>query len=173
MLKSNLIAAGLLLSACTAMVPSTVVQLMNLSPLTADPEDLAVRIDLPGTVGIREGSARFTIISTYKEETTTYAYVLERQDNVYRIAPEDVDALRALQTRLREQEEAAPRDNSGSLSITAGPCLKSDFAAMDDLVSVGIRTAKDGPFLPLFNNEPLSALFGEVDLSILPICDTP
>lgn len=173
MTRHILIALSLSLTACAAVVPTTALQLMALSPLTADPEGLAVQIDLPETVGVQPGSATMTITNTYLGETDTFVSVLERQGTVYRIAAEDIAPLRALQAKIRERETTAPDDNSGSLSIFAQPCLKSDLASPDDEVSVAVQAAQDGPFLPLIRKQPLSALFGEIDLTDFPLCEAP
>ena len=175
MLRPLVTITGLCLAGCTAMVPSTALQLMSLSPLTADPAALAVQIDLPKTVGIQPDSATLTISNTYRDDVAVYAYTLDRpgEASLFRIAPKDVAGLRDVQAKIRAQEDAAPEENSGSLSVTASPCLKSDFASLDDRVSASIRTATDGPFLPLFRDQPLSKLFGPADLSALPLCDMP
>ncbi len=175
MLRLTITFSALCLAACTAMVPSTALQLMSLSPLTADPAALAVRIDLPKTIGIQPDSAKLTLSNTYRDEIAAHTYTLDRPGDasLFRIAPKDVAGLRDLQTKIRAQEDTAPQENSGSLSVTASPCLKSDFASLDDRVSVSIRTAPDGAFLPLFRDQPLSKLFGPTDLSALPLCDIP
>ncbi|MEL6640268.1 MAG: hypothetical protein AAFP98_02965 [Pseudomonadota bacterium] len=160
------------LTACSALVPSTVVQLMSLSPLTADPEALAIQIVLPDSVGIVPNSAVLVLSNTFEGETTEGRFVLDQSGDVYRIAPNDVEPLRQLQATIRTQEEAQPDDNSGSLSVNAAPCLNTANASVEETVSVSIQAAKDGPFLPLFRDQPLSALFGQQDLVTWPTCPT-
>lgn len=161
---------ALSLTACTALVPSTVVQLMSLSPLTADPEALAIEITLPDSVGIVPNSAVLVLSNVFEGETTEGRFVLAQNGDVYRIAPNDIEPLRQLQATIRAQEEAQPDDNSGSLSINAAPCLNAADASVAETVSVSIQAAKDGPFLPLFRDQPLSALFGQQDLATWPLC---
>lgn len=163
---------ALSLTACTALVPSTVVQLMSLSPLTADPEALSIQITLPDSVGIVPDSAALILSNTFEGKTIAGRFVLDQNGDVYRIAPSDVERLRQLQATIRAQEEAQPDDNSGSLSVNAAPCLNAADASVAETVSVAIQTAIDGPFLPLLRDQPLSALFGQDDLATWPPCPT-
>lgn len=164
---------ALCLTACTALVPSTVGRLMALSPLTADPEAIALRLTLPEGAGIRPGSALMVLETTNDGSTTTDTYVLDQRGDVFAVAATDVPLLRARQAEIAAMEAADPDAISGSLSITASPCKIGDGPTLNSRISVAMRLAVDGPFLPLVNNGPLSAVFDETDIAAWPACPTP
>lgn len=172
MLRHIVLPLAIGLSACTALVPSTVGRLMALSPLTADPEAIALRVTLPDGTGIMPGSAKMILETTGGIEKSG-TFILARQGDVFSVAPNDVDRLRTLQAEIAAVEATNPNDISGSLGITAGPCVVGEGPTADSRLSVGMRLAVDGPFLPLVRNGPLSAMFDETDIATWPTCPTP
>lgn len=157
------ILATLILSACTAVVPSTITKLNAISPLHADPADFAIALTLLPGIGIRPGSARLTltVVRDDIDAQRSGVFVLERVTNdsaIYRIATGDQAALRAIQqTGLAWQAENEAA-TSGALGINLSPCMIGTGPAPGARVSVGIRVAKEGSFLPLIRNGPLTAV---------------
>ncbi|MEL6572752.1 MAG: hypothetical protein AAFQ64_13895 [Pseudomonadota bacterium] len=164
---------ALTFTACTALVPSTLGQLMTLTPLTADPEAIALQLTLPDGAGIMPGSAAMVLEATQNGETTSDTFVLEQSGDIFSVAASDLSRLRARQAMLRAAEEADPDGVSGALSLTAGPCQTGDNLSVDARISVGMRLAVDGPFLPLVRNGPLSAVFDEAEIAAWPPCPMP
>ncbi|MFK7834989.1 MAG: hypothetical protein AB8B60_02105 [Sulfitobacter sp.] len=152
-----------LLSACTSIVPATVARLNALSPLEADPAGFAVAMTLPEGVDIAPRSARlmFTVARTDTGEMRDGVFVLERTNAdqaIYRIAPQDLPALRELQGIARDWRAEDENATNGSISVTLAPCRIGAGPTEDARASVAIRTDEDGPFLPLVRNGPLTAL---------------
>jgi len=172
----RLIIAFLALSACTAANPVTLLKASRLSPLTADPEILGVNVELPTGVGVLPDGA---LISFYSERTDTgealrEAFVLQViGGTLYQFNPADLERLRTTQTTVRQWEDAAPRANSGGISLFIKPCVVGDGPEDDARASVQLRLDKSGTLNPLFTNQPISEVIGDQDLSEWPQCSGP
>ena len=160
------------LSACTSLVPATVMQLSGLSPLTADPADFAVSLDLPEGVAVTPGSARltFSVMRSDLRQIDSETMTLMQVGDVFAISPQDQARLRAIQTRARGWKAQAPDATEGSLSLSLAPCGTGYPLAPDARVNVGVRLSEDGPFLPLVRNGPLSAVAEAVQIADMPPC---
>lgn len=161
-----------LVAACSSVVPTTVMRLGGLSPTTADPAGFAVDLSLPDGVGVQPGAARliFEVKRTDSGEASTGTYVLTAQDGVYRIAEDDLRALRAQQSTARAWEASQPDATEGALSLNLTPCLIGAGPAPGAKVSVAIQIAQDAPFLPLLRDAPLSAVASEAEILQMPGC---
>jgi hypothetical protein len=150
----------LLLSACTSIVPSTVMRLNGLSPTTADPAGFAVDLTLPAGLDVQSGTAQliFAVTRSDTNEAQSGTFTLEREGSTFRIAPGDLPALRALQATARRWDAESDNATEGSLGINLSPCKVGDGPSPDARVSVALRMAPDGAFLPLVRNGPLSAV---------------
>ena len=166
------ILAALILCACSSVVPSTALRLSGLSPTTADPADFAVDLMLPEGIDIQPGTARliFAVARTDTGQAQSGSFVLEREGTVFRIAVDDVDRLRDLQATARQWDAENDAATSGSLSISLSPCRIGDGPERDARVSVGLRLAQEGAFLPLIRNGPLSAVASEDEIREMPLC---
>lgn len=156
---------------CTSLVPSTVADLRALSPLDADPGALAVALDLPAGQGIAAGTEAITlsaIRSDTGEEVGHRAALLPDADTsgiiaqpggrvtAYRIAPSDLDALRAVQRRVKAWKEEAPDAVKGSLSVALQGCTLGTGPNPDARASLWIQTEANKPMQPLLRDAPLS-----------------
>lgn len=166
-----------LLLGCASLVPATALKLRNLDPLTADPAEISVAVDLPEGLSILPESVVLTLSSRNAEgQALDGAYTLtETRDSEgrrrFQIAPEDQAELRALQSGARAWEEADPDGTFGSISIALEGCRTgSDATFADARASVYISLAPDVPAMPLFRNAPLSQVFAAEDLAVLPLC---
>jgi len=171
-MKSLLLTAFLSLCACGSVVPTTALQLANLSPLTADPADFAVKITVPEGLDVTPNTAAlyFTGQETPSSEPVTGTYILERQDDVFRIAPSDLAQMRAQQTQFNAWETADSNAASGSLSVGIEACGDPSALTLDSRVSVAIQITKNGAFLPLIRNAPLSSVVAQEELDALEAC---
>lgn len=160
------------LSACTSLVPSTVMRLNGLSPTTADPAGFAVDLALPDGIDVQPGTARlmFSVARSDTGETQSGVYVLERDDDVFLIAEDDLPALRSLQATARLWDAENDGATNGSLGLTLAPCLIGDGPAPNARVSVGLRLEEGGTFLPLVRNGPLSAVADSGQISQMGAC---
>ncbi|MEO1640055.1 MAG: hypothetical protein AAFU41_12520 [Pseudomonadota bacterium] len=147
-------------------------RLSAVSPLTADPADLAIALTLPDGVAVTADTARLTmtLMRQGQAEVEGDSFVLAAEGDVYRIDPGDLAAIRALQARGRQWKADFPGEVNGALSITLAPCTLGGGPAEDATVDVAIRLEADGPFRPLINGAPLSAIADQETLTKLPYC---
>lgn len=171
-MRSFLLTAFLTLCACGSVVTTTALQLANLSPLTADPADFAVKITVPTGLDVAPNSATllFTGQETPDSEPVTGTYILERQGDVFRIAPSDLALMRAQQAQFNTWETADSDAASGSLSVGIQACGDPSALTLDSRVSVAIQITKGGVFLPLIRNAPLSSVVAQEELDALEAC---
>lgn len=168
-----LIALGMALQGCGAANPVTLARLALLSPLEADPDDMAVRLTLPQGLALVPGSARLVLTGQNGAgETARGAFVLDLNAGLYAIATDDRPRLRALQAQLRDWKASDPDGTRGSLSLTLTPCAIGAGPAPDARVDVAIRLEADGPLLPLIRQGPISAVAKDAEIAALPACDT-
>lgn len=166
------ILAIIALSACTSIVPSTVMRLNGLSPSTADPAGFAVDLTLPAGIDVQPGTARllYSVARADTGQTRSGSYTLERDGSVFRIAPDDLAGLRALQATTRLWQVQNRDATDGSLGLTVAFCKNDPAPAADGRVSVGLRLEEGGAFLPLVRNGPLSAVASADQISEMGLC---
>jgi hypothetical protein len=179
--SSYLLAAALLLGACSALVPSTAARLASLDPLTADPAVIEVVAVLPPGLAVVPGSARLDLSAERGTERLAGRFRLvdrpagTTQDLApgvtargFAIADADVDRMRALQADIATWKREG--DARGSLALGIGGCAIGDGPGPDATGSVLIRLAADGPFLPLINRGRLADLLGPEALAAIKPC---
>jgi len=171
-MKALLIASALLLSACGSVVPTTVLKLSNLSPLTADPADFAVQVTLPDGIDVTPGTAQLTFTGqrTPDSPKTSGTFTLARAGDVFRIAPDDLQPIRDLQAQFNAWETEDADQSSGSLGVTVGACTTGAGPTPDARISVAIQIADGGPFLLLVRNAPLLDVAAQDDINALLPC---
>lgn len=184
---SRFVVLLLALSACGAVDLSTVARLSALSPVEADPAGFAAALALPDGLDLRPGGATLRLGATRADtgQETGSTYVLERTDldgadgvaapeganlSLYRVAPADLDRLRAQQATIRDWKADFP-GTTGSLTIALDGCREGSGPAEDAVGAVYLRTEPDAPFLTLVRPSPLARVFDRDDISTLPACD--
>ncbi|WP_341368236.1 hypothetical protein [Yoonia sp. BS5-3] len=162
----------LVLSACSSLVPATVMKLGGLSPLTADPADFAVNLSLPNGVDLRPNTARlvFSVTRSDTQHTEEGIFTLQRAGSVFTIHQSDHDDLRALQSVAKEWNAENPDTTQGALSVSLSPCRIGTGPEPDATVSVAVQVEQGGPFLPLVKGGPLSVVTSEAQLREMPDC---
>lgn len=161
---------------CSSLVPSSLVALRGLSPLEADPEGFVVGLDLPDEVRVVPGSARLTLRADRTDiaEERAGSFVLQESvsegASFYRVAPEDLEALRTLQSEINAWETVAPDATSGSLSVSLTTCREVADVPDDATVSVDLQLDVGGPFVPLLRDAPLTAILDAAALDQLAPC---
>ncbi|MCY4336181.1 MAG: hypothetical protein OXC60_16095, partial [Litoreibacter sp.] len=153
-------------------------RLNAVSPLEADPADIAVALRLPAGIGIQSGSAILSL-SAERADTgarSTAAYTLASQvaadgSRIYAVAQSDWDAFRAQQAMINGWESEAPDDTNGSLSVALGGCRTATAVAPDATLDISIRTEEGGSFLPLVRQAKLARVFNITGITELPPCD--
>ena len=160
----------LLISGCGAMVPGTAARLSGLSPLTADPEGMAIAVDLPEGLGLLPDSAVLSFsVRRDGEEAAREVILTGSAAEGYSIADADLGPFREVQARAREWKAADPDGTSGSLSLTFAPCLSGELAP-GARVAARIRLAEHGAFLPLMRPQRVTDFAEALDLETIPPC---
>ncbi|MGL4319924.1 MAG: hypothetical protein ACRCS3_03605 [Paracoccaceae bacterium] len=181
-----LLAAFAALASCGAVVPSTVAMLSRLDPLTADPGAIEVALILPPGIAIAPGSANLSLTATRGDQTVDEAFALtptplrlEGYDmpegatsQLFRIADSDLARMRAVQARIGAWKAEDPSGTNGSFAVSAGGCGLDQGPAPDATATILIRTAKDGPLLPLVRDAGLRALLGPELFDAITPCTT-
>ena len=165
-------------AACGRVVPSTVAQLEALSPVDTDPAILALALDLPAGQSVRPEFAALILgakrADTGSETSHRAALVTDADPGALtaqpggnliamRIAPSDIEPLRAVQAEIRRWQAEAPDSTKGSLAIALQGCTTGDGPAKDARASVWIRLEADGSFQPLLRDAPLARAFDLLD----------
>lgn len=163
--------AGVCLLGCSSVVGTTLMQINALDPLSVDPADVAVSLTLPEGIDVQTGSAELSFTTRRgTSDVISKTYVLERNGDVFEIAQADWPEMRAMQAQVRIWKAEPNDDSSGSIGISLSPCTIAGGPSPDARVSVSIRTIKDGIFLPLVRNGPLSAVVSPDDLAQMADC---
>ncbi|GAB5447024.1 hypothetical protein [Gymnodinialimonas sp.] len=160
------------LSGCVSLNPVTMVQLARLDPLTADPTQMAVALDLPEGVGVAEGSAHMRLYADHQDGAgfdERFELVQSAQD-VWRVEPGAQDRFRAAQARALAWEQADADAASGGFSVGFEPCTLDAGPGADARVSLSLQLEPGARFLPLFNEVPVTAFMEDADLAALRPC---
>lgn len=156
-MRECILALAIALGGCASVVSDTAKQLEALNPLSADPADLALRAHLPDGLAVAPGSAKLTLSATQRGgQAVTQSFSLRQMGTVLDVDPSEHEPLRALQAQVRAWKMQDPDGTSGSLSVYLEPCFFEEKAPIDGTVSVDIRLAAKGPFLPLLRNVPMA-----------------
>ena len=178
MIRSFFAASGLaLLGACSGLVGSTAAILGTVDPLSADPADVAVRIDLPDGIGLRDGGARLALDARRSDTGRAFSevFVLRQDGGAARtlsVASDDFARLRQAQATALAWKAEAEEATRGSLALTLDPCRTVALPAPDARFSAAVRLDRDGPFLPLLRGARLGDVAEVAEIAQLPACET-
>lgn len=181
--------ACLVLAACSALVPGTMVELSALSPLTADPSAIEVALVLPPGLEVAPNSAILTLGATHRVtgETVSETFVLQPMSSQaggaglpddpgaerFRLSPADLDRMEQTQNDIEASNALLPDAVRGSLSVGLGGCAKGEGPAPDAKAAAFIRTERNGAFLPLIRETPLLTLLGRDLFDAIGPCTDP
>lgn len=164
--------AALTVTGCVSLNPVTLVQLAMLDPLTADPTQMAVALDLPDGVGVADGSAYMRIYAEQQGGDSfdeTFTLISDVQD-IWRVEPGARERFRGAQARAAAWERADSDGASGGFSVGFEPCAIGDGPGDDARVSLSLQLEPDARFLPLFNDLPVEELMEDADIALLGPC---
>lgn len=171
MKKQFLLAVLICLGACGDLVPGTLWAVSRLDPLTTDPDDIAVRIDLPDSVALVPGSGKLTLGASRADgHSVVQDFALQQSGDVLFVSPDARTPLRALQARIKGWKDADPDGTKGSLSVTFDPCKTTQTLTRDLRASIHVRLQQNGDFLPLVENGPLDKVLQKVALHDMQLC---
>jgi len=182
MLKKILASAAIFsLWGCTSLVPSTLVRLNALDPFTADPNDMAVALELPAGLALQAGSTQmmFKAVHSPSGEAHQREYVLREQRMpdglvIYTLSPEDIENLEAMKVSLLPWKETSDGNSSLSMGVIADACRVPGIEVpADPRVTILLRLEADGPLRPLVRDASILEYFDVADLAELPQCSGP
>ncbi len=157
----------LLLAACSSVDPITLLKLSALSPLEADPSDIAVKVQLPDGLQVRPKTAILSVSATRNDMKSEGMYLLATEigpdGTIYSVANDDKGRLKAQQSLIIGWEEDDP-DTSGSISVSLEGCSVGTGPSKNATISIQIRTEAQGPYLPLVSEAPISEVLEANDL---------
>ena len=167
----------ILLAGCSGMVPGTALLLSNTDPLTADPGQISVALDLPEGLGVLPESVKLGLEATRSGVgdvggvwTLEQARDGEGRD-VFRVPEEDREALRQVQRQARVWNDEDPDGTQGALSLSIGGCRTVPAEQLRGArASAFIQLREDGPARPLFLNAPISQVLSSEQVLALPPC---
>lgn len=174
------LALAFLLPACSSLVPSTLLDLRSLDPLSADPAEIELALILPPGLMPRPDGARLELKATRPGHevaesfllTTRPAPDLPRPDGAtllsYGLSPEGATRMRAAQSAMA----AWPQDGQthGILAAALDACLTGGPLPAEAEGAVLIRLAADAEFQPLLRPTPIVALIGPEAMATLTPC---
>jgi hypothetical protein len=176
-----------LLSACTALVPSTVAQLAATDPAQMDPGVIAVAVVMPAGLRPQPLSTVLVLEAVRSDtgETAIYKAALDERpvtiDGVallpgeaaylYQIAERDLAPMRAVQATVLAWDKAAPDATQGRLSVGLGACTVGAGPVPEAEGAVFIRLDEDGPMLPLIPRSSIAGLIGAEALASIRPCN--
>lgn len=173
-----LLLAGVLtvLMGCSNLVPTSLPALRGLSPLDTDPSGFVIRIELPEGVDLVHGSAQLTLSAeqadTGQSLSGTFILAQNRVDEqmFFRVADQDLPALRDLQGQIQSWETEDPETTTGNFSVSLTACSLDGAPKKDATVSVALKVRQDQPFIPLLTKAPLNTVLAHVGVGDLPPC---
>ena len=176
-----MIAAALALSGCTNLVPSTLMRLNALDPFTADPNDMAVALELPAGLALQPGSTEmmFKAVHSPSGETHQRDYTLQEQRTpdglvIYTLSPEDIADLEAMKVSLLPWKDTSDGKSMLSMGVHSDACRVPGITIADDpRLSILLRLEQDGPLRPLLRDGPILEYFDVGELAELPQCGGP
>ena len=168
-----------LLASCASLNPITLARLAMLDPLSVDPADIAISLDLPEGLGILPGGAALEmgLANKISGETRSDQFTLAQngtdRGDVFRVAEADLERMRAYQARARAWKAQYGDDVEGRLSLWLDICRAGNGPASGARVSAQISLDAGGSFLPLMpptRVEAIAARPGAPDVARLPQC---
>ncbi len=154
----------LFLGACSTMNLSTLVQLNQLDPLTADPDGFVAAVVLPEGLDVPENGAQLDLMWVSGNETIGGSFPLRRNATLedsaiepdsgqrvlyFDLSPQDVANVRQAQHDISARKEAGEH-GEGSFSVFATACAHGPVLV--PRISTYLRIEDGGSFLPLLKD---------------------
>lgn len=178
------------LSACASVNPVGLAKLAAMDPLSADPEQISVAARLPESLKLRTGDLMMvvktketsgpdaineTFLLTVEEAAPGDAGLVMPENGerlqTARVAPADIERLRATQAKARALKAAGEGNGKGSLTVSAkGGCKTSEFGDAELVLNLFMQTETDGEWFPVVNALDLRRALGEKMLAKIPAC---
>lgn len=175
------------LTGCMTVPISSIPKLMRQDFLTMDFEHVRVGLQMPVNLSLRSGDAvmitRSRTDGADEETVETYALVAdtdaaalvkfrpEKRDgmvtSVWRVKPEDVGRLAALQERVRRSRIQGPRIRGSTEIKIVKACFKGALPAGPIYSSIHMKPAENEDYIPTSVDVDLAKLFGRTEIKSL------
>lgn len=182
------LAAAFGLAGCASLAPGAAGKLAGLDPLSADPAALSLAAVMPVPTRLRSGDVVMTItlsapaphgpideafaldVAAGAEAQGVTVNAETERLQVLKIAPADVERLRAAQARARAAK-AAGVGAKGSLTVgIRGGCLDGPLGQGPLIAAVFMRAAPGEDYFAMLKPVDLRRLAGEEAIAKLPAC---
>lgn len=148
------VTAAIALAGCSFIEPEMIARLRALDPMTANPSDIVARVSLPEGLEVAPNGAvlEFTARRSDSDEVVSGWYPLQREDDVWRLAPEDAAAIRDIQMQMRMWENEAPEAAEGRVQMHVKGCALGTGPDPDASLSVDLSLDGGQRFRPFLRN---------------------
>ena len=178
------------LSACASVNPVGLAKLAAMDPLSADPQQISVAARLPESLRLRTGD----LIMVVKTDGVTgpgaidetfYLAVADAAPGdaglvipedgerlqTARVAPGDIERLRATQAKARTLKAAGTAKGKGSLTVsTRGGCKTGEFGDERLVMNLFMQTETGGEWFPVVSALDLRRALDDEMLDKIPAC---
>lgn len=165
------------LAGCSSIVPGTALRLGTVDPLTADPGQISVAIELSEGLAVLPGSVKLSLSAEHPERGAVGGdWTLEGTEQsgerwLFRMPEAELADVRRVQREIKSWKTADPDGTEGALSVSLGGCRTAPDADIEDArASVFVAFSSDGPLLPLFRDAPVAEVLSADQMSRLPPC---
>lgn len=178
------------LSACASVNPVGLAKLAAMDPLSADPQQISVAARLPESLKLRTGDLMMVVKTKESSgpDTINETFLLAVEDaapgdaavvmpengerlQTARVAPADIERLRATQAKARALKVTGEGKGKGSLTVSAkGGCKTGEFGDADLVMNLFMQTETDGEWFPVVSALDLRRALGEEVLAKIPAC---
>jgi hypothetical protein len=182
--------ACLAVTACASVNPAALAKLASLDPLTADPSQIAVAARLPEALKLRTGDLMMVVKTNdtngpEKIDETFYLQVSDAEAGdagvivpddgerlqTARVAPQDIERLRAIQAKASAMKAAGGAKGKGSLTVSAkGGCKAAELPEGPLMLNIYMQTENNGDWFPVVNRLDVKRALGEEMLAKIPPC---
>jgi hypothetical protein len=171
--RKPVVAAALFsLASCASVNPIGLAKLAAMDPLATDPAQMAVAARLPEALKLRTGDLVMTVKTDGAKgvDVIDETFLLDINDasageagvivpeagerlQTARVAPSDIERLRATQAKARVIKTAGGEKGQGAISINArGACRTGDLTAGPLNLNIFMATEKGGGWFPVVSN---------------------
>ena len=178
------------LSACASVNPVGLARLAAMDPLAADPQRISVAARLPQALKLRTGDLMMVVKTDATEgpdridetfflsvndaapgSTGVIAPEAEERLQTARVAPQDIERLRATQAKARALKAAGGAKGRGSLTVSAkGGCKTAELGDAELVMNLYMQIETNGEWFPVVSALDLRRALGEEMLAKIPAC---
>jgi hypothetical protein len=178
------------LCACASVNPIGLARLAAMDPLSADPEQISVAARLPQALKLRTGDLMMVVKTNGKEgpakidetfhllvadaaagEAGVIAPEVGERLQTARVAPADIERLRATQAKARTLKASGGPKGKGSLTVSIkGGCKTAEMQGVELVMNLYMQTESNSEWFPVVSGLDLRSALGAEMLAKIPAC---